>query len=204
MNVAQRAQQTKLVLGTLARSPGEARRLPRFLSTIGHSTLELRQPWLPYGLIELLDQRLDASSRVLEYGGGGSTAFFADRVGEVISVEHDEGWHGAISEAMAGVPNVHVLLRTDADDFAGYVGAVEEQDDDSLDVVLVDGRRRVRCAAAARTKVKPGGLLILDDADRPKYAEAHELLAGWPSETFSGLVPTKDHAGLATVWTRPA
>ena len=38
--------------------------------------------------------------------------------------------------------------------------------------------RRGRPGGAAR-KVRPGGYLLLDDSDRPAYAEAYELLADW-------------------------
>src|SRR4051812_14868890 len=51
-----------------------------------------RQPWITFPSIDMLRNKLNPSSRVFEYGGGGSTLFFLDNAGEVVTVEHDEEW----------------------------------------------------------------------------------------------------------------
>ena len=48
--------------------------------------------------------------------------------------------------------------------------AICDEPDASLDLVVVDGRARVECARRAMPKVKPGGLLLLDDTSRERYA----------------------------------
>ena len=42
------------------------------------------------------------------------------------------------------------------------------------DVIAVDGRDRVNCVKHAMPKLKPGGVLVLDDSHRPRYREAFE------------------------------
>jgi predicted O-methyltransferase YrrM len=61
-----------------------------------------------------------------------------------------------------------------------------------FDLVVVDfleapAVTRVDVLKPAIRKVRPGGLLLLDDSDRPGYAEAFELLAGWQLRKFVGV-----------------
>ena len=188
----------------LGRDPGQVRYLPAWRRALRRSTLESRLPWLPFRVISVLEAHLTPSSRVFEFGGGGSTLWFSERAGTVVTVEHDEGWFPLLEGAVASLNHVTVQHRTKDENFASYVGAIEEYHDGWFDVVVVDGRERVRCLREAMPKVKPGGLLLLDDSDRPRYSEAHELAATWPSRTFKGLTPSKAVAGTTTVWTRPA
>ena len=56
-------------------------------------------------------------------------------------------------------------------------------EDEAFDLVVVDFLEspeadRVDAVRVGRTKVRPGGYLLLDDSDRPAYAEAFELLDG--------------------------
>ena len=46
---------------------------------------------------------------------------------------------------------------------------------------------RVEAVRVGRSKVRPGGYLLLDDSDRPAYAGAFELLAGWRRRRFAGV-----------------
>ena len=45
-----------------------------------------------------------------------------------------------------------------------------------FDIVLIDGRDRVRCAKNAISKLKSGGILIWDDSDRGYYEEGDIFL----------------------------
>ena len=48
------------------------------------------KPWVPFEATDWLEHYLKPDMRVFEYGSGGSTIFFAQRVAEVISIEHDK------------------------------------------------------------------------------------------------------------------
>lgn len=186
----------------LARHPGEGRELGRLLATRGRGTMELRLPWLPFRLIDELAVRLGPGSRVLEYGGGGSTLWFLDRGASVVTVEHHAEWAQLLRDHVTG--GDWTLLERSADrDYAAYVSAVDDYPDDHFDVVLVDGRERGRCALAARTKVRPGGLLVFDDVDRPRYARAIEAV-GFPRRDVVGFAPAKPTLAYTAVLQRPA
>ncbi|NET52429.1 MAG: hypothetical protein F6K09_28195 [Merismopedia sp. SIO2A8] len=67
--------------------------------------------------------------------------------------------------------NTHYLLATDRE---SYIGAADNFQDDSLDFVLVDGRHhRNTCAVKAVSKVKTGGVIVLDNANRFLPSNSH-------------------------------
>ncbi|WP_125776224.1 O-methyltransferase [Antribacter gilvus] len=188
----------------IAADPQQARYLGRWFSTVRRSTLDLAMPWLPFAVIDRLDGVLTDRSRVFEFGGGGSTLWLSPRVGEVVTAEHDPEWVEYLRGRTAAAQSVTLLVRSAANDYADYVGSIDEYPDDHFDAVIVDGRQRVRCFERALAKVRPGGLLILDDSQREHYREAFRLASGWPRATLRGLTPTKTMAGTTTLWTRPA
>jgi hypothetical protein len=186
----------------LARVPESGKEFPRLLATRGRSTMVLRSPWLPFRLIDAMSTIVDGRTRVFEYGGGGSTLWFLDRGAEVVTVEHHHAWAESLRSA-ASHSRWTLLERGGGDDFQSYVRAIDGYADDWFDIVLVDGRERVSCMKAALTKVKPGGLLIVDDSDRACYAAG---LAGipWSRQDYVGFAPAKPTLAYTTVFTRPS
>jgi hypothetical protein len=59
------------------------------------------EPWIPFVAENWLEHYLRPDMKVFEYGSGGSTIFFAERVAEVTSIEHDHKWHAQVSRALA-------------------------------------------------------------------------------------------------------
>ena len=138
-------------------------------------TFHWRHPDVPYlnqEIIAILDALLRPDDAGLEWGAGASTAWFAARCGRLVSVEHDAGWAGRVRRSLErqGLAD-KVDLRLcewsrDAGMPAAYMDIAREIADCSLDFVLVDGRKRDICALLALSKVKPGGLLVVDDVHR--------------------------------------
>ena len=207
-------------IALLRKDPAGIRFLVPFLRSLGsgRSPLADATPWLTFEAIRWLASNMDSSMRVFEYGSGGSTLFFARRVLEVVSVEHDPEWHTRTAEALAaaGVRNCTYLLRPpepqmdarfassdpayEGLDFAAYVAAVDDYPDESFDLVSVDGRARTACVLAARSKVKPGGLLLLDNSDRPQYGAATDALSPFERLDFRGIAPYATEVTQTTIW----
>ncbi len=187
----------------IAREPSTGRELPRLLRTRGKGTMELRMPWLPFRLVDELARSVGEGSRVFEYGGGGSTLWFLDQGADVVTVEHHEAWADALRRDVRH--DRWTLLAVPVDDdgsFDTYVAAIDAYPDDSFDVVVVDGRERARCVRAAAPKVRPGGILVVDDVDRERYAAAlHEV--DWPREDFVGFAPAKPSLAYSSLFRRP-
>lgn len=142
------------------------------------------EPWLTRDAITFLDDTLHRGMRMLEYGAGGSTLWFARRVSWVNTIEHDGTWADLVRRAIRreGIVNVglHHIPAGD-NDFEDYVefGRTLGQKPRQFDVIVIDGRRRVRCIKAVAEFVVDGGYLVLDNAEREKYAEAHAFLSNW-------------------------
>lgn len=192
--------------GYLVRHPSAGREFPQLVAARTRSTMELRLPWLPFRLIEELDGLLSEGARVFEYGGGGSTLWFLDRGTSVVTVEHHAGWARALSELVRGSSAAEhwTLLQPSTDNsFDEYVDAILDYPDDSFDLVVVDGRERGRCAHAAMPKVRPGGLMLVDDVDRERY-RAPLASIEWPRWDVVGFAPAKPSLAYTTVFRRPS
>jgi hypothetical protein len=182
------------------------------------SALEDGVPWLTFGATAWLSSYLRPEMRVFEYGSGGSTIFLAARVRELVSVEHDPDWYASTERTLKRFGLVHsgLILRQPLPEanaefgstdpafggmsFESYVKSVDDYPDGSFDLVLVDGRARKACAIRALPKVKSGGHLLLDDADRPEYREAVAALDCYSRLDFRGPVPYSTTAGTTSVW----
>ena len=208
--MSQRAALVRELMVCLRAKPSEARNLGRSFAERNRSPMVSRRPWWPYPVIEYVGSNLRAAARVFEYGGGGSTLWLRDRGATVTCVEHDQHWHRELaknlgSDVLLRVPSDTGTLRgaENAGFFDDYVETINQFEDESLDLVVIDGRARVACALAARSKVRPGGMLLLDDSDRKRYLPAIEALVTWNRFRERGLKP-----GLlvaeTSVWTRPA
>jgi hypothetical protein len=114
---------------------------------------------------------LRPSDRGVEFGSGRSTVWFAERVAHLTSVEHDEQWHSDVSATLKdrGLTNVdYVLAPWDPDlpgDQSDYVGTLSRFAESSMDFALIDGAYRNHAARLAMPRIKPRGLLIIDNVN---------------------------------------
>jgi predicted O-methyltransferase YrrM len=144
---------------------------------------------------------------VLELGSGRSTLWFARRVRSVISFEDNSYWYPQTKERLEdrGLSNVDLRLRP-VEDFPSEVAALPVE---AFDLVVVDfleapSVTRVDAVKPAMKKVRPGGYLLLDDSDRPGYAEAFELLSGWRFRMFTGVKDEWPEACETGIFRRPS
>jgi SAM-dependent methyltransferase len=153
-----------------------------------------------------LRRRIRRHWSILELGSGRSTAWFARRAGQVISLEDNEFWHGRTRERLERDQLVNADLRLrPIEEFPREVASLP---DGAFDLVVVDFLEapdvtRVDCIRPARQKVRPGGHLLLDDSDRPGYSEAFELLEGWRFRSFTGVKDEWPEACETGVFSRP-
>lgn len=145
-------------------------------------------PWWNDRAIRYLDQHLTKGDRVFEWGSGASTIWLVDHGAEVTSIEHDRDWVAKVKERC---PAADVrAVPENADD---YVAAIDEFGDSSFDIVIVDGKFRPECLNRGASKVRPGGLLILDDTDQRQLARVRKSsLPGWRKVSYTGFKASKD------------
>jgi len=130
-------------------------------------------PWLTAASIQILSSWLRPTDIGFEWGSGRSTLWFARRIRKLISVEHDPKWYNKISHVLRedNITNVEYYLmecdeQVEDPVHSPYVKIVDNFADFSFDFVLVDGILRAHCTLAALPKIRPGGILIIDNANR--------------------------------------
>ena len=159
-------------------------------------------PWTSPASILIFDKILDKTMSGFEYGSGRSTLFFAKKLKDLVSVEHDEGWYNLVSDQVRALNNVEYLLikpsiQNDITDYSDYADIIKKYNDNSFDFILVDGRWRVTCIKNAIPKLRSGGILVLDNSEREAYKEVFDLLRNWKKvNTTTGLTDT-------TLWFKP-
>lgn len=134
--------------------------------------------------------------RFLEWGSGGSTHAILRRFPSIeryVSIEHHREWYETVRDA---IDDPRLSLRHVPPDAPPPEGAsrkqiiawdaAAEQDrsilesyvsfpatlGETFDAVLVDGRARRFCIAAGFELLRPGGILLLHDAQRVEYHDA--------------------------------
>lgn len=182
------------------------------------------KPWLSEEAINFIDSKLTKASTMFEYGAGGSTVYYSDRVRKIYSVENDKNWYEKIISYLKNnnIKNVeirHINFDPGSSDrildfnsyasnslyynhkiFKTYAKAVNVVKDNSLDLILVDGRARISCVHEAYCKLKSGGVLVLDDTERSYYKPAIEFIDSlkWKKIHLKG----KTNANRTTIWVK--
>jgi hypothetical protein len=202
-------------LWKVLRTRGQRRHVLRWLGSrdLGYF-LDTPSPWLTFDAIDALTARMRDGMRVFEYGSGGSTLFWLRWKVELCSVEHEPEWYGMVKARLpagaavdyrlvepeplaqarvGGDPaDPEAYLSADFRDrtFQGYASQIDPFPDGHFDLVLVDGRARPSCLRHAIPKVKPGGLLVLDNADRDYYvARLGDELRPFTHTSYAGVGP---------------
>lgn len=129
-------------------------------------------PWFTQQANLILSTLLKPKDIGIEWGSGMSTLWFARRVKHLVSVEHDESWYELILNKLQSknIANVnYLLLQADKHknpEKSPYVQIINTFNKNSLDFVFVDGKYRDVCACMALSKIRHGGFILIDDANR--------------------------------------
>ena len=157
-------------------------------------------PWMTLPFNDFIEKRLSATMAVFEYGCGNSTLFFAERVARVDSVEHDIEWVGRLRDKLPG--NVHLSFV--ALEYGGAYAQAVCASGVKYDLVIVDGRDRVRSVVSCFPALSLRGCVVLDDSERLEYEGAVGALrnAGFKRLDFWGLAPGLTYRKCTSVFYR--
>jgi len=151
---------------------------------INRNNISKHLPYMNSEEISDLITYIDKDTEMLEIGCGNSTLFFSKIVKRLVSIEHNKEWCDKISNDMKLIskcdwsihviepkfPQLHSFQPAEPGQFDEYVNFISNLEKDQFDVVLVDGRDRVRCTIASIPLLKKDGVLIIHDFwNRPKY-----------------------------------
>jgi hypothetical protein len=155
-------------------------------------------PWYTYPFIHFITPRIKPHFEAFEYGSGNSTKWYAAKIKGITAVEHDKKW---VEIVKLGLPaNAEVLYR---DLGKEYIEAISEKNK-KYHIVIVDGRKRVKCSIFASDYLTPDGVLILDNSEREFYNEAKEYMKnkGFRRIDFYGMAPIVSHETCTSVFYR--
>jgi predicted O-methyltransferase YrrM len=168
-------------------------------------------PWLTPAAIRLLSRLLRPADMGAEFGSGRSTLWFAARVAGLTSVEHDAQWHEMVSAGLKerGISNVEYILAPGDQPMerggeSAYARTALRFPDASLDFALVDGHYRDYSAKYILPKIKPGGMLIIDNVNwylpcQSKSPNSRTAAAGPAPGAWAEV--WQELAGWRTIWT---
>lgn len=126
------------------------------------------EPWLSDAATEKLFGCLSFDMDVLEHGAGGSTLWLAKYVRSVTAYENDADWFRGIA---ALAPENVTLVMWDKP----QPPTLKRK----FDLILIDGmpiETRAAWCKKAISWVHPGGVIVLDNCNRPHYEAERELL----------------------------
>ncbi|MFI5336277.1 MAG: hypothetical protein ACHQ5A_05815 [Opitutales bacterium] len=179
--------------------------------------IDVELPWWSCGAIRFLAGYLQPHHRVFEYGSGGSSLFVARRVAALVAVENDPAWHQLLLETAArrNIRNLDCELHPfNEHDFADFrrSGFSRRVLAEAWDAVIIDcnfglddppfGLIRPAAFTDTLTRVKPGGVIVLDDSWM--YPELLAPRPGWAIHDFRGLGPCRFGVTSTAVFQRLA
>jgi hypothetical protein len=129
--------------------------------------------WLCPDALRFLAGWLEPTDVGFQWGSGEGTFWLAERVGHLTCVEHDPARADEIqvrlqAEGLGERVTYHTEGHGNAMESidAAYVRLIDSATDYSLDFCSVAGPLPLACCLASILKLKHGGLLILENADR--------------------------------------
>ena len=140
-------------------------------------------PFLNRHTIAYIETLINKSTRVLEFGAGGSTIWFAQRVKKIVSFENSEKWFYKISDRLKdlGLDNADLFF----DPLYWRPGLIVGE----FDLIFIDGKKRLPCAKNSIGNLAEKGIVILDNSEYKKSRPAFDFLSSEiiTSEHRSGL-----------------
>ncbi|HMH32285.1 MAG TPA: hypothetical protein VK543_04600 [Puia sp.] len=198
----------------------------------GGSTVTAQIPWLTFGAIDFLKKIMNSDMHVFEYGSGGSTLYWSSHAKQVVSVEHNKDWFDTMKKQFANqkITNVEYVYKEPQPDqsfsnkqfknpddyissdeevtgknFEDYVKTIDAYPDAGFDLIIVDGRARPSCIKHSLRKLKKGGYLVVDNADREYYLGSFNFdKNSWKRWNFHGPVPFLMNFSMTTILKRLA
>ncbi|MET0570851.1 MAG: FkbM family methyltransferase [Pedobacter agri] len=144
-------------------------------------------PWVTYSFIDFIKERINNTQHIFEYGSGNSTIFYAEKAGSVTSVEHDKNWFDKVKgSSPANAEMIYCELQRDGE-YSKKAALIGKK----FDIIIVDGRDRVRCCKYSLEALSKNGVIVLDDSEREVYDPARIFLKeqGFKEISFSGISP---------------
>ncbi len=144
-------------------------------------------PWYTYPAVDFLNEKLNKTISIFEYGCGGSTKWLADKVSTIVAVEDHKEWKEFVEKEMP--ENVKIIFQP-IDNQYTYSKSIQTTQT-KFDLIIVDGKERNSCVENCLSNLNETGIIILDDSFREDYLTSFDYLQrkGFKKLNFWGMTP---------------
>lgn len=159
-------------------------------------------PWWTYSAVEFIDQVIPSSSLILEFGGGNSTLFWANRGNPSLTLEADSRWHTLISASISKSSQKNQVVHVDLGNPKAICDVIGSR---TFDLAVIDGGdNRSLIADIAKRFLGETGMILWDNSERLEYQSTIKLLhaTGWNSLDFFGISPINAYASKTSLFFR--
>lgn len=147
----------------------------------GRQAMRLGEIWIVPESILHLDSLIRPDFFAFEWGGGGSTIWLARRCAHLVTIEQSLRWYIWVTRRLtqeglnADVYHSPIFPGSKNED---YIHPILAFPDNTFNLISPDGYLEIRreCIKEAAPKLKPGGIMLLDNSN---WFEFGDLLPGW-------------------------
>ena len=112
---------------------------------------------------------------LFEFGSGSSTLFFESNFQNVTSIENSKIWANKLLSKVSDKTNlVFVEYSNKVQNDEKYSKSINQFG--TFDVIIIDGRDRVKCIKNSINHISSQGLIVLDNSLRRRYKEGIKFL----------------------------
>lgn len=150
-------------------------RTGHFISSLARKAVDPKGnalPWYTYPAIDFLAERDFTGKLILEFGGGQSTIWWAERSAKVITIEQDEDWAARIRRTVGqNVEVFHVPVDRETRTVEPIRQLLKDRAYPPFDLVIIDGHLRQELVAVAFEFLAENGAVVMDNAEGRQFQE---------------------------------
>lgn len=166
---------------------------------VDHARFNSTMPDMAEPALIWFNENVSHTDTLFEWGSGGSTFWFADRVKQVYSVEHHPSFFMYVKEhyLYENYDSIKMILALvdlktdtryldafDSQSYKRYCEAIDSFPSRSFDWIVINGKARPQCLKKAVSAIKPGGVIIVNDTNKHEIGSAVTNLKLKASETI--------------------
>jgi hypothetical protein len=161
--------------------------------------LTLGLPWISFAAIDFLEKYLKPNHIVAEFGGGGSTIFFARKTRRVLSIESNKYWAEKLEGRLWNLELINVVLKVcpyDPNNKEEFINSdfLKSIQGNYYNLILVDcldptATLRPECFKFSENYIKKGGCIVVDDSWRYPSIRENNYAIHW--KEFRSIGPCR-------------
>jgi hypothetical protein len=161
-------------------------------------------PWYTYPSIDFLKYRTYNDKRVLEFGGGQSTLWWAKRAKHVVTLEGKREWHNKLKNMVPANVDLHYVSMQDRETNVREVNKVlTTKAYLQYDVIVIDGLYRDEMIGIACNLLATDGVIVCDNAEGYGFQDGFKD-RGLNRVDFYGNAPGVIHPHCTSLYFNPS